>query len=66
MCAQAQGYHREKYQLVAVTALYMSIKVKVNKPTAFGIHDFAMMSDGTYSAKDIKDMELSILQDLSW
>eukprot|EP00578_Thalassiosira_sp_NH16_P008883 CAMPEP_0181106704 /NCGR_PEP_ID=MMETSP1071-20121207/16671_1 /TAXON_ID=35127 /ORGANISM="Thalassiosira sp., Strain NH16" /LENGTH=222 /DNA_ID=CAMNT_0023190123 /DNA_START=295 /DNA_END=960 /DNA_ORIENTATION=- len=64
MCAQARGYHRGRYQLVAVTSLYMSIKV--NEPTAFGIHDFAVMSHGTYSAKDIKDTEWSILKDLSW
>lgn len=69
MCAsvpQARGalYHRGKYQLVAVTALYMSIKV--HEQMAFGIDDFAAMSHGSYSAKDIKDMEWAILQGLSW
>lgn len=62
--AQDALYHRGKYQLVAVTALYMSIKV--NECVAFGVNDFVAMSHGTYSADDIKDMEWEILQGLSW
>jgi len=69
MCAsvpQARGalHHRGKYQLVAVTALYMSIKL--NERISLGINDFAAMSHGSYSAKDIQDMEWSILQGLAW
>mmetsp|Transcript_1228 Transcript_1228/g.3050 ORF Transcript_1228/g.3050 Transcript_1228/m.3050 type:complete len:329 (-) Transcript_1228:84-1070(-) len=69
MCAsvpQARDalYHRAKYQLVAVTALYMSIKL--NERISLGINDFAAMSHGSYSAKDIQDMEWSILQGLAW
>eukprot|EP00578_Thalassiosira_sp_NH16_P006952 CAMPEP_0181117154 /NCGR_PEP_ID=MMETSP1071-20121207/22351_1 /TAXON_ID=35127 /ORGANISM="Thalassiosira sp., Strain NH16" /LENGTH=294 /DNA_ID=CAMNT_0023201483 /DNA_START=79 /DNA_END=963 /DNA_ORIENTATION=- len=70
MCAsvpQARDalYHRAKYQLVAVTALYMSIKLYEFIPL-FGINDFADMSNGTYSAEEIQDMEWTILHGLEW
>lgn len=56
--------HRGQYQLVAVTSLYIS--VKLNEQVAFSSKDFATLSHGMYSTEDIEDMEWLILQGLSW
>jgi len=57
-------YDRVEYQLVTVTALYISIKL--NEQTTFGSQDFTAASRGTYSLEDIEGMELKILHSLSW
>lgn len=57
-------YHRGNYQLVILTALYISIKI--HEPLAFGSQDFASLSKGTYSTQDIEDMELQMLEGLKW
>jgi len=57
-------YDRTEYQLVALTALYISIKI--NERTSFGIKDFAAASRGIYPVEDIEVMELKILHALSW
>jgi hypothetical protein len=55
---------RAEYQLVIITALYISIKL--NERTIFGSQDFAAASRGMYSLQDIQGMELKILHALSW
>ncbi|KAL7531464.1 hypothetical protein ACHAXR_004059 [Thalassiosira sp. AJA248-18] len=57
-------YDREQYQLVALTALYISIKL--NERMAIGSSDFAAVSSGKYSLEDIEEMEREILQCLQW
>ena len=64
--AQAQGilHHRGQYQLVAVTALYISIKL--NESTVIGSRYFEALSKGVYSKEDIESMEWMMLESLSW
>ena len=64
--AQAQGilHHRGQYQLVAVTALYISIKL--NESIVIGSRDFEALSKGVYSIEDIESMEWMMLEGLSW
>lgn len=52
------------YQLLAVTALYVS--VKINEKVVTAIEDMAALSQGMYSVEDIEDMELTLLRGLSW
>jgi len=62
--AQDAMHDREQFQLVAIAALYIAIKV--NEKVAFGSESFAALSQGVYSVDDIEGMELSILKGLSW
>ena len=62
--AQEALYNRKKYQLVAMSALYIAIKT--NEKVSFGSGYFATMSRGAYSAEQIEAMELAILHGLSW
>ena len=55
---------REHYQLLVVTALYMSIKV--HKSEVLGSDFFAAVSRGLYSVKQIEDTELMILKQLEF
>ena len=55
---------REQYQLLVVTALYMSIKV--HKSEVLGSNFFADVSRGLYSVKQIEDTELMILKQLEY
>lgn len=55
---------RKQFQLVAMSALYLSIKT--NEKMALGSSFFAALSHGTYTVEDIEDMELRILHGLSW
>jgi len=55
---------RVQYQLVAVTALYIAIKL--NEIVAVGSDGFSAISQGTYAAEDIEEMERIILYRLSW
>mmetsp|Transcript_24771 Transcript_24771/g.59733 ORF Transcript_24771/g.59733 Transcript_24771/m.59733 type:complete len:315 (+) Transcript_24771:140-1084(+) len=55
---------RKKYQLLAISALYIAIKT--NELMAVGSDFFAAMSQGVYSVEDIETMEMSILEGLSW
>lgn len=57
-------HDRTEYQLITVTALYLSIKL--NEQTFFGIQDFTAGTRGAYSFEDIEGMELKILHALSW
>jgi len=58
MCSQGQ------YQLVTITALYITIKL--NERATFGSEDFAAASQGSYMVEDIEDMEIKMLHGLSW
>lgn len=58
------SFDRAAFQLVVVTALYISIKL--NERTTFGSQDFVAASRGMYSVEDIQCMELKILHVLSW
>jgi len=63
--SQVDALHdRAQYQLVTLTALYISIKL--NERVSFGSKDFAAASRGTYSVEEIEDMEMNILHGLSW
>ena len=53
-----------QYQLVAMTALYISIKT--NEQVAFGSGYFAEISHGEYTKQDIETMERAMLDGLHW
>ena len=55
---------REQYQLLAVTALYMSIKI--HESTVLSSDFFAEISTGTYSKEQIETTELMILKQLEY
>ncbi len=55
---------KKLYQLAAMGALYISIKL--NERVAFGSDFFAAMSRGAYTVQEIEDMELSILRGVGW
>ncbi|KAL3822653.1 hypothetical protein ACHAXA_001806 [Cyclostephanos tholiformis] len=57
-------YDRIKYQLLAVSALYIAIKV--NEQVTFSSEKLAVMSRGIYSKENIEAMERTILECLSW
>ena len=55
---------REQYQLLAVTALYMSIKI--HESTVLSSDFFAEISSGTYNKEQIETTELMILKQLEY
>lgn len=55
---------RQHFQLLALTSLYIAIKIM--EPKAFGIDRVASMSYGMYSVDDIESMEMTILTSLEW
>jgi len=55
---------RTKYQLAAVTALYVANKLY--EPVVLGSDGFSALSQGTYSVRDIEAMELRMLGALQW
>jgi len=55
---------RATYQLAAMTSLYMA--VKIHEAEAMDPATVSTLSRGTYSANDIEDMELEILNALQW
>ena len=55
---------REVYQLAAMTSLYTA--VKIHQPEAIAPSTLAHISRGTYTAKQIEDMETEMLMALSW
>mmetsp|Transcript_1140 Transcript_1140/g.1992 ORF Transcript_1140/g.1992 Transcript_1140/m.1992 type:complete len:302 (-) Transcript_1140:202-1107(-) len=55
---------RKQFQLVAMAALYISIKC--NEKVALGSGFFSALSHDVYTAEEIEAMEMSILQGLSW
>ena len=57
-------HDRIQFQLLTVTALYVSIKI--NERTVIGSKLFSIISCDLYSISDIEDMELSLLCGLSW
>ena len=57
-------HDRIKYQLLAVSALYIS--VKVNEQVTLSSGKLAAMSRGVYSKENIETMERTILECLSW
>ncbi|KAL7533755.1 hypothetical protein ACHAXR_005435 [Thalassiosira sp. AJA248-18] len=57
-------HNRGQYQLLSLTALYISIKIK--ERTIFSSRDFSSASRGTYSTSDIESMERTILEGLGW
>jgi hypothetical protein len=57
-------YDRHQYQLLAMTSLYISIKL--HERTVFSSDDFSAASRGVYSTRDIEAMELRILHGLEW
>jgi Cyclin, N-terminal domain len=62
------GHHtlhdRSLYQLAAMASLYTA--VKIHEPEAMDPKLVSNLSRGTYSTKDIEEMELIILQALQW
>ena len=53
-----------KFQLLAVTALYMSIKINEKVPVSSDL--FSKICRDIYSAEEIEDMERTLLSGLSW
>lgn len=65
----------EKYQLIAMTSLYVAIKMNpsavpnssgAGKRRSFSICDFAKLSRGQFTAEDLVSMELDLLKTLNW
>lgn len=54
----------EQYQLLVVAALYTSIKL--HEQVIPSSNDFAAASHGTYSAREIEDMELRVIFGVNW
>jgi hypothetical protein len=52
------------FQLLAVSALYIAIKI--NEQVIFSVEQCAEASRGMYTVEDIKAMERAILECLSW
>lgn len=59
-----QFLDHEQYQLLAMTALYMSIKI--HESTVLGSEFFAEISKGKYSVEQIETTELMILKQLEF
>jgi hypothetical protein len=57
-------YDRNMYQLLAVSALYIAIKI--NGQVIFSAEKLAAISRGIYSVENIEAMERTILDCLSW
>ena len=57
---------REQYQLLAVTALYMSIKIHESTVLSSSSDFFAEISTGTYNKEQIETTELMILRQLEY
>ena len=57
-------YDRNMYQLLAVSALYITIKI--NEQVIFSAENIAALSQGIYSVENIEAMERTILYCLSW
>jgi len=57
-------HDRNKFQLLIVTALYVSIKVNERVPVSSGL--FAEMCKHAYTEEDIENMELTLLSGLEW
>lgn len=57
-------YHRGQYQLLIITALYVSIKI--NESVTFPSSEFANVTHGMYSMKELEAMERRLLQGLNW
>src|SRR6056300_402028 len=57
-------HDRNKFQLLIVTALYVSIKVNERVSVSSGL--FAEMCKHAYTEEDIENMELTLLKGLEW
>ena len=57
-------HDRIQFQLLTLTALYVSIKI--NMKVALGSDFFSCISRELYPVKDIEAMELKLLKELSW
>ena len=57
-------YRRGQYQLLVITALYVS--VKINEPTTFSSADFAAVTHNTYTKTELEEMEQTLLHGLGW
>jgi hypothetical protein len=57
-------YDRTMFQLLAVVALYIAIKI--NEQVIFSVEQCAEATHGMYTIEDIEAMERAILECLSW
>ena len=57
-------YDRTMFQLLAVSALYTTIKI--NEQVIFSAENFADATQGVYTAEEIEAMERTILECLAW
>lgn len=57
---------REDYQLFAMTALYIAVKVLEPYPQKMSLNTFSLMSCEFYLPQDIASTELQILEALQW
>ncbi len=56
---------KKEYQLVAIAALYLAVKVH-DSSRSNTLDVFVQLAGGKFTAEDIKDMEANILQGLDW
>ena len=64
--AKHQVKHHHAYHLVAMTSLYMTIKIYRHNGKCAGVSSFATLSKGLFTEHDLLDMEQSILDTLEW
>lgn len=64
LCAQRALCYKKEFQLVAMTSLYIS--VKLFEPLAMDAGLLAHISHGCYSEVDIIEMEREVLKSLGW
>lgn len=66
VAASRAAVSRREYQLAAVTALYMAVKIHGGEPLAMNTELVSALSRGAHSAREIADMEMDILTALGW
>jgi hypothetical protein len=59
-------HNHNMYQLLAVSALYIAIKINGHGQVILSAEKLAAISQGTYSVENIEAMERTILSCLSW
>ncbi|KAL7533409.1 hypothetical protein ACHAXR_007996 [Thalassiosira sp. AJA248-18] len=57
-------HHHGQYQLLIISALYLSIKI--HESVSFSSSELAALTHDTYSKEDIEDMEMKIVNILEW
>lgn len=64
LARHAEGMTKPEFQLLAMTCLYIAIKVE--HPTKFPLDIISHLSRGCFSQEQFKDAELKVLRELQW